>query len=99
MEANARRADDLHVRTIALAVAAALLAGVLAMATPAQAEEPPFVDWTSLLPSLTTTYQPSSAKDSSAGRPSCVRSTIREMERPLDPLAHACNPNALFPHA
>jgi hypothetical protein len=96
MEANARRADDLHVRTIALAVAAALLAGVLAMATPAQADEPPFVDWTSLLPSLTTTYQPSSANDCSAGRPSCVRSTIREMERRFDPLAQACNPNAVF---
>ena len=82
MEANPRRADDLHVRTIALAVAAALLAGLLAMATPAQADEPLFVDWTSLLPSLTTTYQPSSANDCSAGRSSCVRSTDPATEPP-----------------
>ncbi|MCU1487144.1 MAG: hypothetical protein JWN67_3890 [Actinomycetia bacterium] len=96
MEINGPRADDPGVRSIALAVAAALVAGLLALAAPAHADEPLFVDWTSLLPSLTNTYEPSSANDCSAGRSSCVGKTIREMQRRFDPLAHACNPNAVF---
>jgi hypothetical protein len=84
------------VRRIAVLVAAALCAGLLSLAAPAAADEPLFVDWTSLLPSLTTAYTPSSANDCSAGRSGCVKATIREMERRFDPLARACDPNAVF---
>jgi hypothetical protein len=83
-------------RSIIVVLAAAMVGGLLAFAAPAAADEPLFVDWTSLLPGLTTTYEPSSANDCAAGRSSCVRSTIREMERRFDPLARACDPNAVF---
>jgi hypothetical protein len=96
METNGPVVDHREVRTIALAVTAALVAGILALAAPAQAEEPLFVDWSSLLPGLTTTYEPSSANDCASGRSGCVRSTIREMQRRFDPMAKACDPNAVF---
>lgn len=83
-------------RALALALASALLAGTLALAAPAHADEPLFVDWTSLLPTLTDTYEPTSANDCVAGRSTCLDKTIREMQRRFDPLAQACNHNAVF---
>jgi hypothetical protein len=96
MEINDSPADDLHVRTVALVVAAVVLAGTLAVAAPAQADDPTFVDWTSLLPTLTDTYQPNSANDCVAGRSSCLDKTIREMQRRFDPLAQTCDHKAVF---
>jgi hypothetical protein len=96
MVANGRPIDHPEVRSIALAITAALLAGLLALAAPAHADEAPFVEWTTLLPGMTDTYQPSSANDCAAGRSSCVRSTIREMQRRFAPIGKACDPNAVF---
>ena len=96
MEVNSPAADPLYVRRIAVTVAVAVFAGLLSFAAPAAADDPAFVDWTSLLPGLTTSYEPSSANDCAAGRSSCVKSTIREMQRRFDPMAQACDPNATF---
>jgi hypothetical protein len=71
---------------------------LLSLATPvaANADDPPFVGWTALLPGFTTEYQPSSENDCAAGRTHCVDAVIREMERRFDPLATACDHDAIF---
>jgi hypothetical protein len=62
----------------------------------ARAEDPPFVEWTELLPGLTAEYVPSSDNDCTAGRTQCVNAVIREMQRRFDPLATACDHDAIF---
>ena len=62
----------------------------------ASADDPPFIPWSSLLPGLTTTYEPSSANDCQSGRLHCVDAVIREMQRRFDPLEAACDHNTLF---
>ena len=52
--------------------------------------------WTALLPGLTTEYEPSSENDCAAGRTRCVDAVIREMQRRFDPLARACDHDAIF---
>jgi hypothetical protein len=75
-----------------------LVALLLLLAAPvaASAEDPPFVGWTALLPGLTTEYEPSSDNDCAAGRTRCVDAVIREMQRRFDPLAKACDHDAIF---
>lgn len=78
------------------------LVGALAFVIPlfslgdARAEDPPFIPWSSLLPGLTTTYEPSSANDCQSGQLHCVDAVIREMQRRFDPLDAGCNHNLLF---
>jgi hypothetical protein len=62
----------------------------------ARADEPIFIDWTSLLPGLTAGYDPSSENVCVAGRPHCVDTVIREMERRFEPLGRSCHHNAVF---
>src|SRR5256885_3373116 len=61
----------------------ALLVTVSGGRDAALAKDPVFVDWTSLLPSLTDAFDPNSANDCVAGRPHCVDATIKEMDRRL----------------
>jgi hypothetical protein len=81
-------------RVIRLGILLALLCLVAPVA--ARGEDPPFVEWTALLPGLTTAYEPSSDNDCAAGRTRCVDAVIREMERRFDPLATACDHDAIF---
>lgn len=71
---------------------------ILALAAPgaAVADDPPFVGWSALLPSLALPYDAASPDDCIAGRSQCVDRTIREMTRRLDPLASSCDHNAIF---
>jgi hypothetical protein len=69
---------------------------LLLLPSAAAAEDPPFVDWTSLLPGLTTAYDPNSENLCVSGKPRCVAATLREMERRLAPLATSCDHNAVF---
>ena len=62
----------------------------------ARAADPLFVDWTSLLPGLAAPYDPSSPNICRAGQPQCVDAVIREMQRRFDPLAAACDHDAVF---
>jgi Family of unknown function (DUF5995) len=76
----------------------ALGALILALGAPcaAVADDPPFVGWSALLPSLALPYDPASPDDCIAGRSQCVDKTIREMTRRLYPLASSCDHNAIF---
>jgi hypothetical protein len=62
----------------------------------ARADDPIFIDWTSQLPSWSDQYDPTSANDCVAGKPSCVDKTIKEMQRRFDPLGQSCDHNAVF---
>jgi hypothetical protein len=77
-------------------VAVLTLAIALCATATASAEDPPFVDWTSLTPGLTSTYEPSSANDCAAGRVHCVDAAVREMTRRFRPLATSCDHDAIF---
>ncbi len=87
------------IRSLLVTVA---VAGVLATALvvsspqPARADDPLFLDWTSLLPSFTDAYEPNSANECVSGKSSCVIKTIAEMQRRFDPLAQSCSHNAVF---
>ncbi len=78
------------------AVVAGMVAMIGAGASPAAGSEPPFFGWSDLLPSFTTGYQPSSANDCTSGRIQCVDAVIREMDDRFEPLAAACDHNAMF---
>jgi hypothetical protein len=95
MRNGERRERWFHVRLRALTV---LGASILALTAPATAvgEDAPFVGWSSLLPSFARPYDPTSPDDCIAGRSQCVDKTIREMNRRFDPLASACDHNAIF---
>src|SRR5262245_58837679 len=74
----------------------ALLLIVLARPASAVAEDPPFVGWTALLPTLSLPYDATSPDDCIAGRAQCVDKVIRQMSRQLEPLASACDHDAIF---
>jgi hypothetical protein len=78
-------------------VVGALVAGSTLTASPAIADDAPlFIGWSDLLPSFTTSYDPSSANDCTKGHVNCVKAVIREMTNRFDPLAGACNHNSMF---
>ena len=79
-----------------LGVLSAILPSLRLTTATADSGTPPFVNWATLLPSLTNTYQPNSANQCVAGLPGCVDSTIAEMQRRFDPLAATCDHNAVF---
>lgn len=76
---------------IALALSLPIVAGAVA-----QAEDPPFVGWSSLLPGLTAGYDPSSENLCKKGHDSCVHAVIREMTQRFDGLADVCDHDAMF---
>lgn len=78
-------------RTLIVVLALALFAPAAA-----RAEDPMFVDWTSLLPSLTDEYSPNSDNECVSGKTSCVDKVIREMYRRFNPQATSCDHNAVF---
>lgn len=84
----------LLVRAFGVGLAAVTGLGVCAGA--AAAEDPLFLPWSQLLPSFATGYEPSAANDCTAGRIRCVDAVIREMDRRFEPLADACDHDALF---
>jgi hypothetical protein len=86
----------MRVRSVAVVVGALVAATALCASPASAADEPAFIGWTDLLPSFTTTYEPSSANDCTAGRIKCVDAVIREMTRRFDPLADACDHNSMF---
>lgn len=93
-------ANRFPVRRVGVRLGAVVVGALLSIsaltASPAAGNEPLFIPWSSLLPSFTTGYEPSSANDCTSGDISCVHSVIAEMQDRFDPLAAACNHNALF---
>lgn len=78
-------------------VAALLSAGV---STPAHADGLlPYVPWSSYLSGWTDAYVPTSDNDCVAGRPSCLKGTLKEQSRIADDTASSCSHNAVFARA
>lgn len=82
-------------RTIVRSLIVALALSVAAPGA-VRAEDPAFVGWTELAPSLAQPYDPDSPNICRSGRDQCVHSVIREMERRFRPLADACDHDAVF---
>jgi hypothetical protein len=72
-----------------------VVAPLLSLARPAAAD-PLFIDWSSLLPTLTAGYDPSSANECNSGKLQCVDAVIREMTKRFDALASRCDHDAVF---
>lgn len=79
--------------SVLLVVAVLVLSGWRGVA---YAADPPFLNWSDLLPTLTDAYDPNSANDCVAGRPSCVLATIAEMQRRFTPLGQSCDHHSVF---
>jgi hypothetical protein len=81
---------------LVLTVAAVVM--VLSPAAPAQqtGDEPVFVPWSELVPSLSAGYHPTSEKLCVRGDLRCVDAVIREMHRRFAPLARSCDHDAVF---
>jgi hypothetical protein len=78
---------------LGVGMSVALLAGA---ATPAGAEDPLFLNWSQLVPGLTSGYDANSANDCTSGKINCVTAAVREMTRRFDALAENCDHDALF---
>jgi hypothetical protein len=74
----------------------AILLGLSLWSSASRADDPLFVDWSSLLPSFVDTFTPNSANDCVAGRPHCVDAVIREMKRRFQPQGQSCDHDAIF---
>jgi hypothetical protein len=81
---------------VTLLAAALLVAAGTVVAAPATAEDPLFIPWTSLLPGLSTSYDPNSANLCNRGDIRCVDAVLREMDRRFEPLAASCDHDAIF---
>ena len=68
-------------------------------ATPAHADLLPYVPWSSYLPGWTDQFVPSSDNDCVAGRPACLKGTLKEQSRIADDTAASCSHNAVFARA
>ena len=77
-------------------VALLFSAAALALPATAAAEDPPFVEWASLLPTLTSGYDPSSENECKSGKLNCVDAVIREMYKRFNPHAESCSHQAVF---
>lgn len=62
----------------------------------AVADDPPFIPWSDLAPSLTMQYDPGSANLCNRGDVRCVDAVIQEMKGRFRPLARKCSHNAVF---
>lgn len=81
----------------ATVVAATLVVvGLVAGASTSAAEDPLFIAWSAVLPGLSEGYDPSSADECRSGKVQCVDHVIREMTRRFEPLADACDHDAVF---
>lgn len=78
-------------KLVAVCVAFAVLA-----IPAAQAEDPPFVDWTSVLPGAAGAGDAKDPHICIQGNDNCVHSVIREMNRRFQPLSDDCDHDALF---
>ncbi len=88
-----RRAQTQRLAVTVLALVLTVGAGT----GPAVAEEdPPFVGWSTALPPLAGSYEPTSSDDCVAGRVQCVEKVIREMEKRFGPQAEGCPHSAVF---
>ncbi len=89
-----RRARTWVASVTALVTAPLLVAGV--GVSSAQADDLPYLAWTTYLPSWTDQYVPSSDNDCVAGRPSCLKATLKKFGTILKQNAQSCTHEAVF---
>lgn len=84
-------------------VAATVITSLLTVGTTASpanaADLMPYTPWSSYLSGWTTEYDPASDNDCVAGRPNCLKGTLKELSRIADDTATSCSHNAIFPRA
>jgi hypothetical protein len=87
-------------RWVGGALAGALLAALAGAGPPAAAgTTDPNVAWSSYLAGWTEEYVPTSENDCVAGRPSCLKATLKELARIADGTAKSCSHDAIFARA
>lgn len=72
------------------------LVSVLGLSQAALGDDPPFVGWTEIAPSLTPGHEPDDPNICKKGHENCVHSVIREMDRRFGELLETCDHDALF---
>lgn len=77
-------------------VIAGIVLSVIAVAGPAAASDPLYLNWAQALPATASDYDPSDLDDCRSGRIACVDKVIREMTRRFDGLAATCDHDSLF---
>ena len=88
-----------HARTWVAAVMAVVTAPLLAVGvgvSSAHADDVPYLAWTAYLPSWTDQYVPSSDNDCVAGRPSCLKATLKKFGTILKENAQSCTHASVF---
>jgi hypothetical protein len=91
-----------RVRVVAGIATATVVSSLVTLGTtaaPAHADLLPYVPWSSYLAGWTDEYVPSSDNDCVAGRPSCLKGTLKEQSRIADDTAARCDHNAVFARA
>jgi hypothetical protein len=92
-----------RIRTIATVISATVVTSLMTVvgATgPAHAADLlPYVPWSSYLAGWTDEYVPTSDNDCVAGRPTCLKGTLKEQSRIADDTASSCSHNAVFARA
>ena len=87
-----------HARVLAATVGAVVTPVVVAGlgVSPARADDLPYLAWTAYLPGWTDQYVPSSDNDCVAGRPSCLRATLKKFGSILKENARSCTHESVF---
>src|SRR3954454_514654 len=88
-----------HARTWVAAVTAVVTAPLLVAGvgvSSARADDLPYIAWTTYLPGWTDEYVPSSDNDCVAGRPSCLKATLKKFGTILKENAQSCTHASVF---
>ena len=85
-------------RFLAAVFAASTLSGLFVAggSLTAAASDPVYVGWSDVLPTMTTTFDPGSENECTAGKIQCVDKVIKEMHKRFAPLGQACDHNGVF---
>jgi hypothetical protein len=89
-------------RTVVGVASVSVITSFLVVGTtssPAHADLLPYVPWSSYLAGWTDEYVPTSDNDCVAGRPACLKGTLKEQSRIADDTASSCSHNAVFARA
>ena len=86
-------------RTATVALGGLALVTATVTGSLAGEDELPYVPWSSYLPGWTDEYVPSSENDCVAGRPNCLKATLKELSRIADDTARSCSHDAPFARA
>jgi hypothetical protein len=98
MQSSPRSASPRRSRRLRAGAAGLLSTALLALTgtgSPARADVV-YVPWSAYLAGWTDTYVPTSANDCVAGRSSCVKQTLQELNRILQETGKSCDDHAVF---